>query len=271
MKIHIKGHSGCKLDILEKKKTWIIRKSTQDKNFLDRLEKQANKQDYFFKSNKFPFIRIPQIYNKAKTPVSFSFDMEYFKSENFISFFEHSSKSDVDMILRHILAFVEENLNLSKMVEIDSRQITSKFNELEETLLSAEQTSILFSKYSDKINLVFDSLPPQLCLPMGSCHGDLTLSNILFNRTDNSLVLIDFLDSFIESPLMDMVKIRQDTKFKWSYNLAEKPFDKTRVTMIMDYLDIKFHEHFNQFEFYKNFSELVEIYREVDGWIKGNV
>ncbi len=32
--------------------------------------------------------------------------------------------------------------------------------------------------------------------------------------------MIDFLDSFIETPLMDIVKLRQDTKYNWSYLLV---------------------------------------------------
>jgi hypothetical protein len=59
-------------------------------------------------------------------------------------------------------------------------------------------------------------LPDSLLFPMGSCHGDLTLSNIIFNPV-NGIVLIDFLDTFLESPLQDVAKIKQDFIYGWSF------------------------------------------------------
>ena len=48
-----------------------------------------------------------------------------------------------------------------------------------------------------------------LLIPIGPCHGDLTLSNIIISRS-GAINLIDFLPTFIESPLWDIVKIYQD-------------------------------------------------------------
>ena len=39
------------------------------------------------------------------------------------------------------------------------------------------------------------------------------------------LYLIDFLDSVIESPLFDIIKIRQDTYFNWTINICDFSFD----------------------------------------------
>ena len=55
-----------------------------------------------------------------------------------------------------------------------------------------------------------------ILIPIGPCHGDLTLSNIIISRT-GSINLIDFLSTFLESPLWDIVKIYQDLKYGWSY------------------------------------------------------
>ena len=59
-------------------------------------------------------------------------------------------------------------------------------------------------------------------LPLGPCHGDLTFSNIIVSPT-GSLNLIDFLPSFIESPIWDIVKIYQDLKYGWSYRYLKGP------------------------------------------------
>jgi thiamine kinase-like enzyme len=58
-------------------------------------------------------------------------------------------------------------------------------------------------------------------LPVGYCHGDLTLSNILVK--DGEFYLIDFLEDWIPSPAFDMCKILQDCHYRW-YTAAGEPF-----------------------------------------------
>lgn len=67
-------------------------------------------------------------------------------------------------------------------------------------------------------------------MPVGVCHGDLTFSNILFNG--NNYYLIDFLDSFIEAPLLDIVKIRQDSAHLWSQLMYTKSYDQIRLQIV---------------------------------------
>ena len=89
-------------------------------------------------------------------------------------------------------------------------------------------------------------------MPVGTCHGDLTFSNILFNG--NNYYLIDFLDSFIESPLLDIVKIRQDTAYMWSTLMYHKPFDKVRLSIISDKIDSAIDEYFTgKYEWYRRY------------------
>jgi hypothetical protein len=56
-------------------------------------------------------------------------------------------------------------------------------------------------------------------IPIGTCHGDLTLSNIIITQ-DNKMYLFDFLDSYIESPLQDVAKLIQDFDYGWSFRNA---------------------------------------------------
>jgi hypothetical protein len=44
MTIDIKGHSGCKIDIIEDGDNLFVKKSTQDPNYLNRLCLQGKKQ-----------------------------------------------------------------------------------------------------------------------------------------------------------------------------------------------------------------------------------
>lgn len=91
-----------------------------------------------------------------------------------------------------------------------------------------------------------------MVLPVGMCHGDLTFSNILFNG--NNYYLIDFLDSFIESPLLDIVKIRQDTSYLWSTLMYNKPFDKVRLSIISEKIDVAIDEYFSgRYQWYRDY------------------
>ena len=53
----------------------------------------------------------------------------------------------------------------------------------------------------------------------GYCHGDLTLSNIIC-KNEETFVLIDFLQTFKESPIQDLAKVQQEREYGWS--LREK-------------------------------------------------
>jgi len=54
-------------------------------------------------------------------------------------------------------------------------------------------------------------------IPQTFCHGDLTFTNIIFNK--NRLYLIDFLDCFIDSFLCDLIKLKQDLYYHWSLDV----------------------------------------------------
>ena len=64
------------------------------------------------------------------------------------------------------------------------------------------------------------------------------------------LYLIDFLDSFIETPLFDIIKIRQDTCFNWTINMCDFPFDKNKTILTFNFIDDKINKYFNKYDWY---------------------
>ena len=94
-------------------------------------------------------------------------------------------------------------------------------------------------------------------VPVGPCHGDLTLSNILFKG--DHLYLLDFLDCYVESPLQDIVKLRQDTRFGWSLQLYQADFNWTKIQITLRYLDQKIEGTFLPDEWYFRHSELFQL------------
>ena len=96
-----------------------------------------------------------------------------------------------------------------------------------------------------------------LRIPVGVCHGDLTFSNVLF--CGQQYCLIDFLDSFIETPLQDIVKLRQDSQYLWSCLMYQQPYDALRLKLISEYVDERLDKHFSQYDWYKEHYEMLQL------------
>ena len=68
------------------------------------------------------------------------------------------------------------------------------------------------------MNSCLMAIDEDLWVPCGFCHGDFTYANMLVNSI-NEIFLVDFLDSFFESPLQDLSKLRQDLVYHFCEHL----------------------------------------------------
>jgi hypothetical protein len=162
--------------------------------------------------------------------------MAYINGLDFIEFVKGASRDELDRLARHVLRIIEQNVEQSRPQKIAHATL-------------AEKVKSVAAKCSAPVLEWFAALPTNdLLLPVGACHGDLTLSNVLFCH--NGIALIDFLDNFVETPLQDMVKIRQDTCFFWSCQLYRQPYDPVRTALALKYLDRKFEQLFSRYGFY---------------------
>lgn len=75
----------------------------------------------------------------------------------------------------------------------------------------------------------------------------------------NNYYLIDFLDSFIESPIMDMVKLRQDTAYLWSPLMYTGSYDKTRLNIICNKVDSELDCCFKKYEWYRKYYHIFQL------------
>jgi thiamine kinase-like enzyme len=57
---------------------------------------------------------------------------------------------------------------------------------------------------------------------MGNCHGDFTFSNMIVSE-NGDICLIDFLETFLETPLQDIAKLMQELKYYWSLRYLSSP------------------------------------------------
>lgn len=247
MEIEVKGHSGCQIDVIDENGSVFVYKSTVDPKYLKRLAVQAQKQRKA--SNvEFQHIRVPKIYELQENKDSTIVKMQYVYSKNFIEFFEQVGFEQVDYFIGALEYFIEYEINKSALQEVSSDIFKKKFSEIRSKvesnsyyLLSDGSLKSEIKSIIERCQEFFDELK-NMYIPVGTCHGDLTFSNILFNG--NNYYLIDFLDSFIETPLQDIVKIRQDTAYRWSQLMYTKPYDAVRLRIICDKIDQEIDSYF---------------------------
>lgn len=266
MEIEVKGHSGCSIDIIRQNNKLIIEKGTRDPKYVERLYQQAVKQKKACETQ-LQFIRIPQILNITKTDKEMVMQMEYVYSKNFVDYFENAGFEQVNYFVKAIDIFLKSEIDHSQLTEVPASVVLDKWEDVklktttnqftgvrEDVREVLRRSEIAFLTILNPLNL---SELPDIQMPVGVCHGDLTLSNILFNG--NNYFLIDFLDSFIESPLLDMVKIRQDTAHRWSPLMYEGSYDKTRFNIIADKIDSELDNLFQKYDWYVKYYDMFQL------------
>lgn len=107
-------------------------------------------------------------------------------------------------------------LGNSRMMDIPTSIFQEKLSSVQENIKNRTSLDGSLQEVSQFIR----AMPASLPFPIGPCHGDLTLSNMILN-TAKGLVLIDFLDTYLESPLQDIVKLEQDFTYRWSFRYSD--------------------------------------------------
>ena len=248
MEIEVKGHSGCVIEIIKENDDLCILKSTDDKKYFSRLVQQAKKQQIAFE-HEYQHIRIPQIYEIKEHADRVSIKMEYVYSKNFIEYFETAGFEQISYFVKAFILFIEKELQVSPLQCVSADVLRRKFQDVQEKIgtnpLLADDADI--QAVMKKTTKIF-SMAKDMLLPIGICHGDLTFSNMLFNG--NNYYLIDFLDSFVESPLLDIVKLRQDSAYLWSQLMYIHDYDRIRLKVISENIDKKIDTYFSRYTWY---------------------
>ena len=186
--IYLNGHSGCLVSLLDSN---IVRKISPNELYNNRLFLQMNKQMTFKHHLLFSPKVIDSGYDKHGL---FFFDMEYIKGDSLSSIFRKESISNCEYLLDQIQTIHKCN---SKKIDIFP-DILKKLQAIE-----ASENDIVILKNCD------------WNVATGFCHGDLTFENIIVCK--NRIYLIDFLDSFVDAPLIDESKLLQDAFCYWSF------------------------------------------------------
>lgn len=233
----IQGKSGCTIEIKDGK---VIKSASSNNYDINRLIAQAKKQRQFSNFDLPSRLCVPTISQEIH-----SIEMEYVNHVNILQFLIYATKSQVDELVTTLCRFIDYEIQNSSIQTIDGNIILDKYESIEK-------------KCNNIIPILTTGVPGFLTLPIGVCHGDCTLSNILIDTLKNQIVLIDFLDSFIETPLIDIVKLRQSTKHHWECFLSSDDYDQTRIKTMLNYMDEKLVQFFEQFEWYNKYYKLFQ-------------
>lgn len=232
--LKMEGRSGCKLEVLNKSGVLSVRKISKELAYNSRLLLQAEKQHHFFKKPWSVEFKTPQVLGQSDAAESLTwFEMPYLHGQKYSEFFERASAVEIKQLAEKFHRYFIRTLAEAKPTPVDASVFYDKIDTLTTALVHRTDISC------NLIEKVFTYLRkvPGSVLPMNTCHGDFTFSNMLFCA--DGIYLVDFLDSFIESPLIDLVKFRQDTFFYWSL-LIEGGVSESRsarIIQVFNYLD----------------------------------
>lgn len=213
------GLSGCKLELIEPS---VIRKYSSNIQYNLRLKSQINKQKLF--SNLIlKNIDTPKIIQTSYQELYY-FDMEYVSGQSFHEYFSTSNIDDINFVISSLFNYFDTLIKNKKYYKSDvsSKRILEKINSLE--------SSTNFKKHLSFLKKIVEGT--NLHIPQTFCHGDLTFTNIIFHK--NRLYFIDFLDCFIDSFLIDLVKLKQDLFYFWS--LENQNIQSIRIRQIYSFI-----------------------------------
>lgn len=197
------GHSGCKILLCEPDTgAAFVRKISSSIDYNERLENQKKKQKDFYSKA----IKAPAVLTDGYTEDGlYFFDMQYIQG---ITLVEYIKNLEVSKIRGLVDDIIDNIVCIDDKGSADAAAFTSKIIGLKEKLQSlknpvVDEALTLLERHDWSV------------FKKTSCHGDMTLENIIVK--DDELYLIDFLDSFYDCWILDISTLMQDVQTLWSY------------------------------------------------------
>lgn len=218
--IDLGGHSGCKILLCETENNKVfVRKISSDNDYNKRLKIQAEKQATYTNPN----IKVPKVLDTGYTEDGlYYFDMEYVQG---ITMAEYIKTIEIGKVRSICESIVTNIVCIDKnSVDVDECVFLNKIADLKDKLKSKNNPVI-----NEAVSMLQEHSWGRFIRTQ--CHGDLTLENIIVK--DNQLYLIDFLDSFYDSWIMDISTIMQDVQTMWSYRHEEETEINTKLRLLV--------------------------------------
>jgi aminoglycoside phosphotransferase (APT) family kinase protein len=191
---------------------WAVRKEAfaGAKQDGGRLLKQIEKQIFFSakcRTGSLRNISVPEVYGiklkEENSATSLSVDMEYIPFTDARSIMLERDRATNEWMIESVIDLMDYNFSISKTSNIQS--VLPEFQEKARSIKSALSKSELVTEEErrevhrmiEKMLEYYQSI--SLEIPVGFCHGDLTLANMLIDPENREVCVFDFLDCFIVS------------------------------------------------------------------------
>lgn len=207
---NLSGHSGCDVSLFTKEcGESFVRKTSASIEYNTRLKNQCKKQKTFTSNE----ILVPTVIKEGITKEGlFYFDMEFIRGSSLQECFLKNRLDNLIDPIRKIERFLFEKKSNRKDISFEIKEKCSILS------LTIDKKYKKYFDYIESINWKDTTVDK-------FCHGDLTFENIIVS--ENKVYFIDFLDSFVNTSLLDCAKIQQDLLYFWSWrNYNRKPIIK---------------------------------------------
>lgn len=201
MNITLRGNSGCNISVIENDGKLVVKKSARDKNYNDRLYRQYIKQKNYSSS----VFSHTKTYEFAVEDGRASFTMEYLNGMTMAEALRTMELSQVPGLGKTMMSVIPQNIY---RCENANNIFLAKIASLE------ADSKMRFFSVSDAFGRLrrFD----WSWATESFCHGDMTFENMILGM-GGDIYLIDFLDSFYDSWVIDVAKMLQDAELRWHY------------------------------------------------------
>jgi thiamine kinase-like enzyme len=200
----LSGHSGCEISLFKDGDHFFVRKTAGRVDYNKRLRLQIAKQ-VGYRPAQNSKIHVPQIYKTGIENDIFFFDMEYLNCMTIAQYMESVSIKEISTFIDLLAGELHIN---DSVIMPDTNDIFQK--KIQSLYKNIPDDEIYKGALKRLENFDFSNVP------YSKCHGDLTLENILLD-VKGDIYLIDFLDSFFDSWMIDVAKLLQDLELGWSY------------------------------------------------------
>ncbi len=202
------GLSGCSVSRLP---NGNVKKSSASLAYNDRFSRQIAKQTAFSKLT-FRNLCAPLVVTSYFENGLLVCNREYCSGLSYHEYLSTASHKQIDEVIAGLFEYFDALATDCKHYphEVPQKLIKDKLT----SLAAKSQFPSLIDDLLNRVSKANNQLPHTFC------HGDLTLSNIIFHP--KKLYLIDFLDSFVDSYLIDLVKLKQDLIWNWSATVQRK-------------------------------------------------
>jgi aminoglycoside phosphotransferase len=200
------GHSGAVVTLHRGETRSFVRKQAGTAAQNDRLRAQADKQADFHAQG----VHCPRILGSGAVDGLFYFDMEFVAGTSIAHQCQTGIIPDRAGLVRFLLSWIAA-MRQSETAPLAADAVRAKLVRVQDAALANPvlEAMSLGIKYCTNQLLALDWSG----IPQSSCHGDLTLENILHTKT--GYCLIDFDVPELSSYYFDIAKIFQDIVGHW--------------------------------------------------------